>query len=125
MVAADLLHDLGESGVIVQIDSEAGERLRDRFPAVIAYRRHTAAIEILQNHALEKVVDIRLGKGEIDAGIALDFAATGEVADAAVEEDYSRHRQRGSRFEILFHLDGGTQQVIDTTSKPNRHSRRH
>ena len=39
--------------------------------------------QVAQGHRLDQVVDVLLGEGQVDAGVALDLAAAGEVADAA------------------------------------------
>ena len=43
---------------------------------------------------------------EIDAGIALDFAGAGEVANAAVKEDDAGHGQVDGGFEVLLAFGG-------------------
>ena len=50
---------------------------------VVADGGDASAVEVFEHHALQQVVDVALGEGEIDAGIAFDFAARDEVADAA------------------------------------------
>jgi len=42
-----------------------------------------AAAQILQDQALEQVVDVAHREGQVDAGVAFDFAFALEVADAA------------------------------------------
>ena len=80
-----LLGDIGQARVAVQVDGEAGQSAGDRLAAIVAHRCNPAAVEVLQDHTLEQVVDVGFGEGQIDAGFALDIAATREVADTRVE----------------------------------------
>ena len=61
--------------------------------AVVVDGADLAAVEVLQHHALEQVVDVLDREGEVDAGVALDGALALEVADAAGEQHHLRDRQ--------------------------------
>ena len=91
LLAARLVEDLGQRGIAAEVDGEGLERLLDGRLAVEADGTDLAAAEVLDNEALEQVVDILDGEGEVDVRIALDVAFALEIADAAIEEDDAGH----------------------------------
>ena len=80
-------------GIAGQVDGEDFERPLDGGVAVVADGGDVAAAQVLQHHALEQVVDVLDGEGQVDAGVALDLALALEVADAAGEQHHLRDRQ--------------------------------
>ena len=64
-------------GLPFRLMAKLDERAGDRLAAVVADGRDAAAVEVLEDHALDQVVDVLLGERQIDASIAVDFAATG------------------------------------------------
>ena len=70
-LAADLLQELGQGGVIGQINGEASQRLRNRVFRAVGDRRGLPAVEILHDHALQQVVDVVELELHLDLGVVL------------------------------------------------------
>src|SRR5262249_6297983 len=62
LLAAGLLEDLGVGGVAVQVDGEVAQCLV-AVVAVVADDADAAAVEVLEDEALEQVVDVAYGEG--------------------------------------------------------------
>ena len=97
--AAGLLHDLAQARVVGQVDGETLQGFLDGVMAVVADGRNVAAAAILEHHALQEVVDVLNGEGEVDAGVAVHLTLALKVADAAGEEDHLRDRQLRARLD--------------------------
>ena len=93
-----------------ELDGIALQGAIDGVVAFVADGADVAAAHVLQDHALEQVVDILDAEGEVDAGLALDLAFTLEVADAAgIKDDLGNGQLRlchlavaGRRFRARF-----------------------
>ena len=64
-------------------------------------------MRVLDDQALDEVVDVGRGELQIDAGVALDLARALEVADAAVEQNDLRDRQLLGRLELRIAVADG------------------
>src|SRR5262249_40051862 len=100
-LAAGLVQDLPEGGVVRQVDREALERALDGDVAVVADGTDVAAIHVAQGHGLDEVVDVGDGEGQVDALGALDGALALEVAHPAGEQHHLRDRQQGGRRRLV------------------------
>ena len=87
LLAAGLVENLAQRGIVVEIEGEAVQDLVDGIVAVVVDAADGAAALVLEDHALERSLMSRGGKGEIDVGVAVHEAVALEVADAAVEQD--------------------------------------
>ena len=96
LLAADLREDLAEARVVGQIDREGFQRAVDRVERVVGDGGDHALL-VLEDHALDQVVDVADLEGQVDAGVALDLALALEVADAAAEQHDVLDRQGGGR----------------------------
>src|SRR5205085_43390 len=70
-----------------EIEGEALERLLDRFLAVVADDADATVVGVLQDHALEQVIDVGDAEGHVNAAVAVDGALALEIANAGVKED--------------------------------------
>src|SRR5262249_34699231 len=92
-LAAGLVDELAKGWIVGQVEGESFQRALDRFLAVVADGADLAVARILQDKALEQIVDVGGGEGEVDARVAFDLAFALKVADAAAEEDDLGQRQ--------------------------------
>ncbi len=92
-LAPDLAEQPAEARAGRQVDAEALERLGDRVARVVGHRRDLAAVEVLDDQALEQVVDVVGLEAEVEPGVPLDLAVALEVADATRVEDQCGQRQ--------------------------------
>ena len=86
-LAADLLQELGQRGIGRQIDREALQRLGDRVFRAVGDGRDLAAVEILDDHALQQVVDVVGLELHFHLGVVVDLAGVLEESDAGTEQD--------------------------------------
>src|SRR5262249_20289797 len=93
-VAVGVVEQLADGRVVGQIEGEALECLLDGFLAVVVDDANAAVVGILQDEALEQVVDVADAEGHVHALIAFDGALALEVADAGAEQDDMRQWQR-------------------------------
>ena len=100
-VAADLAEQSAEAGVGRQVDPEALQGLVDRVARAVGDGRDRAAGVILNDEALEQVVDVLGLEPKLDLRVPLDLAVALEVADAAGVEDHPRQRQSRPPFGPL------------------------
>src|SRR5262249_51621409 len=100
-LAAGLVYKLAEAGIVGQVEREALERLFNRVVAVVADRRDLSAAGVLHHQALQQVVDVGGGKGEVDPAGAVQFALALEIAHATAEEVDVRDRQAGRHCSLL------------------------
>src|SRR5262249_22056592 len=73
-LAAGLVYKLAEARIVGEVECEALERLLDGVVAVVADGRDLAAARVLHDQALQQVVDVGGGKGEVDPAGAVQFA---------------------------------------------------
>src|SRR5207248_2139742 len=97
LLAAGLVEDLPEGGVVAQVEGEGAQGPLGRLLAVVADGGQLALAGVLEDQALEQVVDVRGGEGQLDPGVPLDGALALEVAQAAGEEDDLRQGQGAVR----------------------------
>ena len=71
------------------------ERLGQRVLRGIRHHADVPAVEVLQDEALEDVVDLRGLEAQFAPGVAADRALVLEIADAAGKEDDLAHRHVG------------------------------
>src|SRR5262249_14873764 len=78
-----------------EVDREAAQGAVDGVVAVVGDGGDTSLVrEVLQDHALDQVVDVLLGEGQVNASVAFHFARTREVSHAGIEQDDAADRQR-------------------------------
>src|SRR5262249_11352100 len=92
-LTAGLIDELAEAGILGQIEREALERLLHGVLAVVADGSDLAAAGVVKHEALEQVVDVLHGEGQVDALVTVDFALALEVADAAGKQHGLRDGQ--------------------------------
>ena len=93
LLAADLPQQVGQRRVRRQVDGERLERLGDRVLAAVVDGGDLAAAEVLQDHALEQVVDVVDVELQIDVAIPFDLAVVLEEAHAGAEQHHPLQRQ--------------------------------
>src|SRR5207302_6089193 len=85
LFAAGLVEDLRQGGVCGEVDGEGLQCLVDGVVAVVGNRADVTAAEVLQDHALEQVVNVLHGEGEVHPGVSLHRSFPLEVTDAAAK----------------------------------------
>ncbi len=90
--AAELAEQFGQRRVARDVDLEAAQRLGDRVLARVGDRRDLPVVEVLEDEALEDVVDLLRLEPQLGRAVAPDGAEVLEVADAAGEEHHDLHR---------------------------------
>ena len=66
------------SGCPFRLIAKRDERPRDRLAGVVADGGDASLVEVLEDHALEQVVDVALGERQIDPRVAFHLAASGK-----------------------------------------------
>ena len=87
LLAANLVEQVGERGILREVDAEGRERARERVFAAVADGRDPAAAFVLQDHALEQVVDVLDVEFHFDLGVAFDLPGMLEKRHAGAEHD--------------------------------------
>ena len=93
LLAAHLMEQLPDCGVLRDVHGERFERGVDGHAVVVGDGTHLTAIFIGEHEALEQVVDVGFVEAQVEAGVAGDVAFAVEVADAGVEEYDAGDRQ--------------------------------
>ena len=86
LLAANLIEKVPHRRVAGQVDGERLQGQFNRLQIIVGDGGDLLAAAILDDHALEHVVDAFLGEGEVDAGLAVNLAFALVVGDAAAEE---------------------------------------
>src|SRR5207302_218928 len=105
-LASRLVEDLSEGRIVGQVERKALESFADGIVAVVANHADLAAVRVLQDQALEQIVEIGSRKGEIDLCISLHHSLALKVTDAAAEENDLRDRETGPRLALRVHGRG-------------------
>ena len=74
-------------GILRQVDANVCQRLGERVFAAVADGRDSSAAYVLQDHALEQVVDVLDVELHFDLGVAVDLAGVLEKGHARAEHD--------------------------------------
>jgi hypothetical protein len=99
--APRLREQLGERRVAREVERVAAEDARERVAGAVAHRAHGAAVEVLEDQALEQVVHVAGGDPQDHVLVADDGTAVFEVADAGREEHDAGDRQLHRRSGVL------------------------
>ena len=108
--AAQLVEQIAERRVVADVHLKTAERLFQRVLRGIGHDADVAAVEVLQDEALEDVVNLSGLEAQLRRAVALDGPLVLEIADAARKENNLFHghiavavRRRGLRGEVDAH----------------------
>ena len=95
---ARLRQERRQGRVLREVQGEAFESTGDGVPRRVGDAGNGPAIHVTKDKALQEVVDLAGGKGELHAGVPVHHAVVLEVPDAAGEQHEARERNHGVLF---------------------------
>jgi len=87
LLATGLVDQIAQARILRQVDGERPQGHLDGIAVVVIHSADLAAVAVVQDEALEQVVNVCRGELQVNAGVAFDGAFALKIADAAAEED--------------------------------------